>query len=160
MGQAVAEEPDARGVELLGYSDCVEWRTMPLLRSLAHVKREISKKKWAEARQWAGGRDSRKMYKMLTMQKPDGTVACSSSLQEERLEVLPAEARSPPHRAVLTLDEESAHWSVLVSLPDTDTGPPLQGVPRVEAPEEYLVGGRTGGGREGEESVQDPGPLC
>jgi len=28
---------------------------MPLPRSLAHLKQEISEKKWAEARQWAGG---------------------------------------------------------------------------------------------------------
>jgi len=44
-----AEQPDARGVEFLGYSDWAEARTMPLPRSLAHIKREISEKKWAEA---------------------------------------------------------------------------------------------------------------
>jgi len=48
-------EPDARGVECLGYSDRVEARAMPLPKSRAHLKREISEKKWAEARQWAGG---------------------------------------------------------------------------------------------------------
>jgi len=37
-----AEEPDARGVEWLGYSDRTEARAMPLPRSLAHLKREIS----------------------------------------------------------------------------------------------------------------------
>ena len=46
-----AEEPDARGVEWLSYSDRNEARAMPLPRSLAHLKREISEKKWAEARQ-------------------------------------------------------------------------------------------------------------
>jgi len=49
---------------------------MPLPRSLAHLKREISEK-WAEARQWAGGRASGS-YRMPSRQKPDGTVAGSS----------------------------------------------------------------------------------
>jgi len=58
-----------------------------------------------------------------------------------RLEVLPAEDRSLPHWAVPTLEEESAHRSVLVvSVPDTDTGSPLQCVPRVEGPVEDPVG--------------------
>ena len=51
-----AEKPDTRGVELLA----------PLPRSLANLKREISEKKWAEARQWAGSRASRKKYKILS----------------------------------------------------------------------------------------------
>jgi len=51
---------------------------MPLPRSLAHPKREISEEKWAEARQWAGGRTPREKYKMPDKQKPDGTVADSS----------------------------------------------------------------------------------
>jgi len=50
---------------------------MPLPRSLAHLKREISEKKWVEARQWAGGWISRK-YRKPGRQKPDGTVAGSS----------------------------------------------------------------------------------
>jgi len=37
---------------------------MPLTRSLAHLKQEISEKKGAEARQWTGGRASRNKYKM------------------------------------------------------------------------------------------------
>jgi len=70
-----AEEPDARGVEGLEwftYSDRPEERSMPLSMSLANIKREISEKKWAEARQWAGGRTSKKKYRMPTSQKPDG----------------------------------------------------------------------------------------
>jgi hypothetical protein len=51
---------------------------MPLPISPAHLKREISKKKWAEARKWVGGRTSKKKYKMPRRQKPDGTVAGSS----------------------------------------------------------------------------------
>jgi len=76
-----AEEPDARGVEGLewfAYSDRPEARSMPLPRSLANIKREIAEKKWAEARQWAGGRTSRKKYKMPESQRPDGTVAGST----------------------------------------------------------------------------------
>ena len=46
-------------MEWLSYSDRTEVRTMPLPRSLANLKREISEKKWAEVRQWAGGRTSK-----------------------------------------------------------------------------------------------------
>jgi len=51
---------------------------MPLPRSLANLKREISENKWAEARQWAGGRTSKKKYRMPKRQKPDGAVAGST----------------------------------------------------------------------------------
>ena len=55
-----------------------------------------------------------------------------------------------------TLDEESAHRSVLVvSVPDTGTGSPLQCVPRVEGPAEDPVGEaleESGGGRAGSRS--------
>jgi len=37
-------------------------RAMPLPRSLSHLKQEISEKKWAEARQWAGGWTSKEEY--------------------------------------------------------------------------------------------------
>ena len=60
-----AEKPGTRGVEHL----------VPLPRSLANLKREISEKKWAEARQWAGGRTSRGKYRMPKCQRPDDVVA-------------------------------------------------------------------------------------
>jgi hypothetical protein len=50
---------------------------MPLPRSLAHLKREISEKKWAEARRWAGGRITKKKYKMPRKQQPDRTLVGS-----------------------------------------------------------------------------------
>jgi len=53
-------------------------RGAPLPRSVANLKREISEKKWAEARQWAGGRTSKKKYRMPNSQRPDGAVANSS----------------------------------------------------------------------------------
>jgi len=60
-------------------SDRVEARAIPLPRSLANLKREISaKEQWAEARQWAGGRTSKKKYCMPKSQEPDGMVAGSS----------------------------------------------------------------------------------
>jgi len=59
-----AEEPDTHEVEWLNYSYRMEVRPMPLSRSLANLKREISEKKWAEARQWAGGRTSKTEYRM------------------------------------------------------------------------------------------------
>jgi len=73
-----AEEPDTRGAEWLSYSDRVEARAMPLPRSLANVKREVSEKKWVEARQWAGGRTSKTKHPMPKSQKPDGGVAGST----------------------------------------------------------------------------------
>jgi hypothetical protein len=69
-----AEEPDARGVEQLKEGA----RPMPLPRSLAHIKREISEKKWADARQWATGRVTKKKYRMPREQQPDKTVAGST----------------------------------------------------------------------------------
>ena len=77
----VVDEPDARGVEgleWLTYSDRSEAHSMPLPRSLANIRREISEKKWAEARMWAGGRTSKNKYKMPESQRPDGTVAGST----------------------------------------------------------------------------------
>jgi hypothetical protein len=49
-----------------------------LPRPLAHLKREISEKKWTEAHQWAGSRINKKKYGMSAKQKPDGTIAGSS----------------------------------------------------------------------------------
>jgi len=54
-----ADEPDTLGVEWLEGA-----RSLPLPRSLANIAREIKEKKWAEARQCAGGRTSTKKYKM------------------------------------------------------------------------------------------------
>lgn len=48
---------------------------MPLPRSLANLKGEISEKKWAEAQLWAGGRTSGTKYKMPKNHRPDGMVA-------------------------------------------------------------------------------------
>jgi hypothetical protein len=77
----VAEEPDAHGVDWLQGGA----RPMPPPRPLAHLKREISEKKWAEARRWAGERVSRKKYKLPANQKPDGTVAGSFKRLASRL---------------------------------------------------------------------------
>jgi len=100
-----AEEPDARGVEGLEwftYSDRPEERPMPLPRSLANIKREIAKKKWAEAREWAGGRTSKKKYKMPKSQKPDGTVAGSAKRLASRFYQL---------KTGHCLTGEYLHWS-------------------------------------------------
>ena len=50
----------------------------PRPRSLANHKREISEKKWAEARRWAGGGTSKTKYRMPESQKPDGAMAGST----------------------------------------------------------------------------------
>jgi len=50
----------------------------PIPRSLANLKREISEKKWVEAHQWAGGRTSKRKYRLPESQRPDGAVAGST----------------------------------------------------------------------------------
>ena len=65
-------------MEWMTYSDQPEECSMPLPKSLANIKRKIAEKKWAEVRAWAGGRTSKKKYKMPESQRPDGTVAGST----------------------------------------------------------------------------------
>jgi len=74
----IATAENTHGVEWLSSSGRTEVRAAPLPRSLANLKREISEKKWAEARQWAGGRTSKTKYRMPKSQKPDGAVAGST----------------------------------------------------------------------------------
>jgi len=57
-----AEKPETREVEWFSYSNRADVRAMPLPRSLANLKREISEKKWVEARQCAGCRASKTNY--------------------------------------------------------------------------------------------------
>jgi len=44
------------GVECLGYKDRYGGRGLPLPRSIANIRREISEKKWEEAWRWANER--------------------------------------------------------------------------------------------------------
>ena len=57
-----AGQPGTRGVEWpnYGHEGRSEVCAMPLPRSLANLKREISEKKWTEARSWAGGASLRR----------------------------------------------------------------------------------------------------
>jgi len=73
-----AKQPGARVVEWRSFSGRTEARSMPLSCSFANLKREISEKRWAEARQLAGGRTTKKKYRMPESQKPDGAVANST----------------------------------------------------------------------------------
>jgi O-methyltransferase involved in polyketide biosynthesis len=57
---------------------------------LAHLKLEISEKKWAEARHWAAGRVTKKKYKMPREQQPDKTVAGSAKRLASRFYQLKA----------------------------------------------------------------------
>jgi len=85
-----AEEPDTRGVEWMPYSDRTEVRPMPLPRSLANIRREISEKKWTEARRWAGGRTSNQKYRLPETHRPDVTVAGSTKRLASRFYQLKA----------------------------------------------------------------------
>ena len=59
-----AEEPDTRGVEWMGYKDRYGMRSMPLPRSLANLKWEISDKKWEEVCMWSKKRVRGRKYLM------------------------------------------------------------------------------------------------
>ena len=72
-----ADEPDERGVEWLRYSDRYGKRSMPLPRSLSHLKREISEAKWTEAKKWSHDGVNWKKYRPIQKQIPDPTVARS-----------------------------------------------------------------------------------
>ena len=72
-----AGEPNTRRVEWLSSLGRTDVRAS-LPRSLANLKREISEKKWAEARQWARGGTSKKKYRLPESQWPDGTVPGST----------------------------------------------------------------------------------
>ena len=61
--EVASEEADTRRVEWLNYSDRTEARPIPLPRSLANLKPEISEKKWAEVRRCAGGHPPRRNTK-------------------------------------------------------------------------------------------------
>jgi len=82
--ELAADEPNAHGVEWLTYVDGRGARAMPLPRSLAHLKRKSSEKKWAEARQWAEAKISAAKYKPSNRQRPDMTVASSSKMGASR----------------------------------------------------------------------------
>jgi len=93
-----AGEPNTRGVEWLSPSGRTEVRAAPLPRSLANLKREISEKKWAEARQWAGGRTSKAKYRMPKSQKPDGVVSGSTKrLASRYYQLKTGHARTGPY---------------------------------------------------------------
>jgi hypothetical protein len=51
---------------------------MPLPSCLTHFKREISEKKWAEARRCARGWVTGRKYKLPSKQRLDGTVSGSA----------------------------------------------------------------------------------
>jgi len=99
-GRRLRLELDTRGGEWLSYSDRTEVRAMPLPLSLANLKREISVKKWVEARQRAGGRTSKKKHRLAESHKPDSTAAASTKRLAPRYCQAPAENRGRPHRAI------------------------------------------------------------
>jgi len=73
--------------------------------------------------------------------------------QKARLAVLPAQDGALPDRAIPQLDKEPPHPAMLVVLvPNTDPGPPLQGVPGMETTAEDSVGGP----KEGDGEVEGP----
>ena len=79
--------------------------------------------------------------------------------QEACLAVLPDQDGALPVRAVPQLDEELAHPAMLVvPVPGSDPGAPLQGVSGVEGPAEDPVGGGAEGNWEGEGPVEGPRP--
>jgi len=81
--------------------------------------------------------------------------------QEACLAVLPGEDGALLNRTVPPLDEEPTHPPVLVvPVPVSDSGAPLQGVPGMKGPTEDPVGGGEEGDQEVQEPVEDPGSTC
>jgi len=125
---------------------------MPLPRSLANIQREISEKKWVEARRWAGGRISKTRCRMPKSQRPNGTVAGSTKRLASRF----CQLKTGPESTCT--GQGSPFRSVLaVQGPYADERTPLQGVPEVEGSAEDPMGGGAEGDREVEEPVEDPG---
>jgi len=157
--KVAAEKPDTHGVEWQSYrhGDRTEVRAIPLPRSLANLKREISEKKWAEARQWAGGRTFKAKYRMPKTQKPDGVVAGSIKRLASRFYQIKTGHCLTGQYLNWTKDRPPA--MLVVPVPDSDARAPPQGVSGVEGPAEDPVGGGTEGDGEGERPVEDPGPL-
>ena len=70
-----AEEPEARGVEWLGYTDRYGRRRMPLPKSIANIRREVAERKWAVAQDWSEKRIKRETYKMPERLRQNAAVA-------------------------------------------------------------------------------------
>ena len=129
----------------------------PIPRSLANLKRDISEKKWAEARQWAGGRTSKKKYHMPKSQRPDGAVAGSTKRLDSRFYQL---------KTGHCLTGQYLNWTTSQPTPQcwwcqfwTQTRDHLfKKVPQVEAAAEDPVGGGKRGNREGQGQVEGPEP--
>jgi len=78
--------------------------------------------------------------------------------QKAHLAVLPAQDGALPDRAIPQLDKELPHPAILVvPVPNTDPGPPLQGVPGMETVAEDSVGGPEKGDGEVEGLVEGVG---
>jgi len=132
--KTAAEEPDTHGVEWLSYdydSQSEVW-AMPLPRSLANLKREISEKKWVEAeppRRNTGYRKTRSRTARL-----QETKRLASRFYQLKMGTLcpgntSTGGRTGPPRSACGVGTES------------DLRAPLQGVPRVEATAGNPVGG-------------------
>jgi len=78
--KVAAEEPDTRGgggmAELFGLDGGTP--SAALTAPCKPQAGDFGEKKWVEARRWAGGRASRKKYKMPESRKPEGTIAEST----------------------------------------------------------------------------------
>jgi len=70
------DNPDAHGVEFLGFGDRHRRRRLPS-RTLAHLKRAITETKWEEAKAWADIKFTHKKYQYSRKahQKPNFTPA-------------------------------------------------------------------------------------
>lgn len=120
--------------------DRFKMRQMPLPRSLAHLKREFSARKWADARRWAGGRVSGKKYRLLDKQRPDRTMAGSSKRLVSGLYQLKTD-----HCPTGQFLEPAHSQKLLAPVQDPDAGACLQNLPSLEVPAEDPVGGGSEG---------------
>ena len=103
-----ADEPDSHGVEWLQFADRYGRRSMPLPRYLAHLKREISEKKWPEAKAWGGFSHHSEEVPILSAAEETSETGPSTSKEQQAAgsEVLSAEDRSLSHWRISEVDEE------------------------------------------------------
>jgi len=141
--------------ELLGPD---EVRPMPLPRSLANLKREISEKKWVEARRWAGGRTSKGRYRTPESHKPDGTVAESAKrLASRYYQLKTGHARTGQYLHLAKARPTTQCW--WCQCPSQTRDHLFKVCPEWRMTAEDPVGGGAEGDWEMEEQVEDPGSL-
>jgi len=149
LARQAAEDPEAPGAEWLGHGDRYGKQRMPL--PITGIKREVTEKKWEEARAWCSGRVNKKKYGMPSSRP-------NRMLDRSRFHQIRTGAL--PYGPILAVDEECGQSEMrVVPIQDTDPRAPAQALQAMETAAEDPVGGGTKGDRKRERPLHDPGPV-